>query len=239
MSERWERLFVWTWRINGLLLLGLGVVGLVGAFVVLFNIARFSSRDRPDQQLTRVAGTDLSAKDLRLADFRAIAGTNFLYAELGSPSEYIGSGSSGGMGRARNLLFFDTASKKAHWLFPGNDQTLPSFSFLFDPPDQRYEYDERRSGERRQLALAILVEIQQHAEGSEKSDRRSRTLAVASADGRNLTTVAESVDGLLGFHQTGKDSVLVFYVLDGAAKVIDVDPLTRTVRSNALLSSHE
>ena len=125
MNERSDRFFAWVWRINGLLLLALGLVAVVGAVALIFNIALFWSRDRPEQRLTQVAGANLTAQDLRLGDFRRIAGTQFLYARLAPPSEYIGSGSSGGLGTAHNLLFFDTVTKKAHWLLPDNDQTLP------------------------------------------------------------------------------------------------------------------
>lgn len=112
VSGRSERIFAWVWRVNALLLLFLGLVGVGAAGIGLFNIARFASRDRPEQQLTQIAGTDLGSQDLHLGDFRAIAGTGFLYAPLASSSKYIGSGSAGGLGPSRNLLFFDTTSKK-------------------------------------------------------------------------------------------------------------------------------
>jgi hypothetical protein len=34
-----------------------------------------------------------------------------------------------------------------------------------------------------------------------------------------------------------RDSVLVFYVADGAAKVLELDPTTRTARSDRVLSA--
>jgi len=129
VNDRSERFFLWVWRLDGLLLLGLALLCIAGALALAFNIGVFASRERPEQQLSEIAGADLSAQDLRLADFRGIAGTQFIYAQLAAPSEYIGSGSRG-LGYAHNLLFFDTATKKAHWLLPNNDQTLPSFSFL-------------------------------------------------------------------------------------------------------------
>lgn len=235
VNNRWERFFLWLWRANGLLLFLLGVVGLAGACILVVNLIRLSSRDRPHQQLTRVAGTDLVAKDLRLAEFHAIAGTGYLYAQLATPAEYGGLSSGGASGTAHNLLFFDTSTRNAHWLLPGNDQTIPSFSFLMDPPRARHMYNDGEAAERGQVALAVLVEIKEQS--SDSRSRRARTLAVASADGRGLTTVVNSIDGLLGYHQMGKDSVLVFYASDGAAKVLDLDPVARRVRSDELLST--
>jgi hypothetical protein len=233
-----DRFFAWVWRVNALLLLGLGMAGFVGAVVLIFNIGISLSRERPDRQLTQVAGADLTARDLRLADFRTIAGTSFLYAPLAPPSEYIGSSSSGGLGFAHNLLFFDTSTKKAHWLLPDNDHTIQSFSFLMDPPGVRYAYDDGESHRPKQVAIAILVEIQD-SPGTPSANRGSRRLAIASPDGRGLTPIAESIDGLLGYHQPSNESVLIFYVSGGAVRVLEVDPIARKLRSDGLVSTQE
>ena len=221
--ERSDRFFVWVWRLNGLLLLMLALVVVVGGAALIFNSARFWSRDRPAQRLANVAGTDLGAKKLRLGNFHPIAGTQLLYAALEAPSKYIGSGSIGSGGSARNLLFFDIGTKKAHWLLPDNNQTIESFTFPMDPPAER----------RKQVALAILLELRR--DDPSTPDGASRRLAIAPPDGRTIALLADSTDGLLGHHQPGRDSVLVFYVSAGAARVLDADPATRKVRSNAPL----
>jgi hypothetical protein len=233
MSERSDRFFTWVWRVNGLLLLALAVLGVIGATALIFNTAVFFSRDRDDKQLTQVAGADLKAKDLRLGAFRTIAGTQLLYAPLAPPSEYIGSGSSGGLGSARNLLFFDTTTKKVHWLLPENDHTIESFSFLMDPPAFRHAYADGEADNRDQLALAILLQLKPPR--ADRVKTAARTLALASPAGRNLTEIAASTDGLLGYHQPAKETVLVFYVSAGAARVLDVDVVTRKVRSDTVL----
>lgn len=235
MDERADRFFAWVWRINGLLLLALGLVAVVGAAALVFNIGLFWSRDRPEQHLAQVAGADLRAQDLRLGNFRAIAGTPFLYARLGPPSEYIGSGSSGGLGAARNLLFFDTGTKEAHWLLPDNDRAIESFSFLMDPPNVSCAYDDGEACKRDQRAIALLLELQE----AEVAKGSLRTVALASPQGRDLTTIAKSAGGLLGYHQPSANSALVFYVSAGSARVIDVDPIARKVRSDVLLSATE
>ncbi len=239
MSDRSERFFVWVWRLNGLLLLALAVVGVVAALAAAIDLAIFSSRERPQEQLTKIAGADLGARDLRLGDFRTIAGTQFLYAPLASPSEYIGSGSSGGSGAAHNLLFFNTATKKARWLFPGNNQTISSYSFLLDPPSTRYGYDQGEAEKRDQTAIAVLLEVRDPPEEGAPSATHSRRLAVASPDGRSVTEIADASDGLLGYHQAARDSVVVFYISAGAARVLDLDPVARKVRSDELLSTED
>lgn len=238
MNDRWKRLFEWVWRLNGLLLLGGLLACLAGALVLLANFARFAVREDPEERLTQVAGADLSAQNLRLADFREIAGTGLLYAQLAAPSEYLRSGSGDGFGAARNLLFFDTATQRAHWLLPDNEQSLSSFSFLMDPPRDRYGSDTGGPDRSERTAIAILLELAPPRRDADPVEPK-RTLAVASADGRKLTPIAESTEGLLGYHQAAGDSVLVFYVSGGAAKVLDLDPTTRAVRSDRVLSAQE
>jgi hypothetical protein len=236
MTGRSDRFFAWIWRINGVLVLALAGLGVVLATTFAVGAARVSSHHDRERQLTSIAGADLGANDLRLGDFRTIAGTRFLYAELASRSSLakgIGSYSSDWRGAARNLLFFDVGTKKAHWLLPNNDQTIESFSFLMHPPTRRYTYSDGEADARDQAALAILVELQRPDPAV--ANRTTRSLAMATPDGRALVPIAASTEGLLGYHQPTRESVLVFYVAAGAARVLDADPATGQVRSDALL----
>jgi len=226
-----DRFFVWVWRVNGLLVLGLVLV--VGVTVVAFNSALFWRPERPPQQLANVAGADLGAKNLRLGHFRPIAGTQLLYAALETPAKYIGSSSIGTAGSARNLLFFDIGTKKAHWLLPDNSQTIESFTFLMDPPAVRYMYNDGEAQTKNQVAIAILLELQR--DDAPAAAVGSRRLMIAPPDGRPLASLADSTEALLGVHQPGRNSVLVFYVSAGTARVLDADPATGKVRSNAPL----
>jgi hypothetical protein len=231
---RADRFFVWIWRLNALLLLMLALVVVAGAAATLIvNGALFWAPKRPPQQLANVAGAELGAKNLRLGHFRPIAGTPLLYAALETPSKYIGSGSIGTVGSARNLLFFDIGTRKAHWLLPDNNQTIESFTFLMDPPAARYAYNDGEAQTRNQVALAILLELQRDDPSAPHAV--SRRLAIAPPDGRTIAALADSTDALLGYHQPGRNSVLVFYLSAGTARVLDADLATWKVRSNAPL----
>lgn len=185
-----------------------------------------------------MAGADLRARDdLRLMDFHPVAGTSFLCAQLASPSDSIRSGSRGGWGNARNLLFFDITSRSAHWLFPDNDQILASFSFLRDPSGNRYGLDDGLPAGEKQVTIALLLEIQEDPEAG--ADASIRRIAMASPDGRALTPIAASTQGLMGYHHVRSDAVFVFYASEGTAKVSEVDPITRTVRSDGALTAKE
>ncbi len=238
VSDRKDTFFATVWRLNGLLVLALAGAGIIAVVAVAMNLAIFSSRERPHEQLTNIAGADIAAQDLRLGGFRAIAGTQLLYAPLASPSRYVGSGSSGGLGAARNLLFFDTTTKKAHWLLAGNDQTIHSYYFLLDPPSTRYGFDEGEAEKREQKAIGILVELRDAGEGT-TDEAPSRAIAIASPQGRDLTRIVDATEGMLGYHQPAANSVLVFYVSGGTARVLDLDPIAREVRFDGLLSTEQ
>jgi hypothetical protein len=234
MTSRWAVFFTWIWRINGLLILGLSSIGFVAACAMIFDIGVFSSQHRTDDEVKSIAGTDLSAENLRIGEFREIRGTTFLYARLAAPTQYIGSGSSdAGVGEARNLLFFDTTTKAAHWLLPSNNQRILGFSFITDTPrsdDCEYRRNERCA------VQAILVELDPTTERDETSSAK-RTVAVASSDGRNLTTVASNVDALLGHHLVARNSLIAFYSASGAVKVLEIDPVSHETRSDIVLST--
>jgi hypothetical protein len=134
-------------------------------------------------------------------------------------------------------LFFDVVTKQAHWLLPDNSHTIHSFSLLMDPPSVNCWRDDGEPCKRDQKAIALLVESGE-TQGA-AADGRSRTVALASPDGRDLTPIARSIGGLLGYHQPDAESVLVFYVATGAARVLDVETVTRKVRSDTVLSVNE
>jgi hypothetical protein len=230
---RADRFFVWVWRLNGLLLLVLALVAMAGTAALIVNGALFWTREQPPQQLANVAGADLGAKNLRLGHFRPIAGSQLLYAALETTSKYVGSGSIGTAGSARNLLFFDIGTRKAHWLLPDNTLIIESFTFLMDPPAARYTYNDGEAQTRNQVALAILLELQRDDPATSRA--ASRRLAIAPPDGRTVTSLADSTDALLGYHQPSRNSVLVFYLSAGTARVLDADLATGKVRSNAPL----
>ena len=233
MPAEQHRFFAWVWRINGLLFFAAMVATLVAMGAVAFDVGLFASRDQPETELRDVAGADLVAEDLKLGSFRAVPGTDFLVASLAPPTEYGGSGSFGALGQERNLLFFNVHSKKAHWLLPSNHQEILENSFVFDRPSDGYDL----AGEPDRYVVGVLLDIAPLA--NEPGSFLTRRLAFASASGTTVTTIAESIEGLLGFHHAAPGSLLVFYVRDGSVNVLDLDPQQLAVRSDSVLSTDD
>jgi hypothetical protein len=238
MSDRSDGFFTWVWRVNGVLLLVIAALGIMGGIALLAMMAA-ESREIPEQRLAKVAGADLASQDARLEEFAKVVGTELLFAPLREHRDSFGSSGYGdGLGSAQNLLFFDTATRKAHWLLSGSEQSIPSYSFLTDPPTcSRYGWSDCGTQDRPETTLALLLEIQPRSRETDAGEPRS--LAVASPDGLSITKIAESTQGLLGHHQVSRDSVFVFYVKDSAARVLELDPVARIVKSDALLSAEK
>ena len=116
---------------------------------------------------------------------------------------------------------------------PDNNQTIESFTFLMDPPAVRYMYNDGEAQTKNQVAIAILLELQRDDPSTVTVG--SRRLMIAPPDGRTIASLTDSMEALLGLHQPGRNSVLVFYASAGTARVLDADPTTGKVRSNAPL----
>jgi hypothetical protein len=237
MQDKTDKFFKWVWRANALIVLTLALAALIGVTVLVADIGIFSSRDRPEERVAEVAGTRIEGSDLRFGAFNEVKGTQYLYAPLGTPSEYIGSGSSDGVANEQNLLFFDIDSRKTHWLFSGNAQAIQDRIFLMDPPEctAGRRYSECESEKK---VMGILLEIQPSPDTKEKGQKLSR-LAIASPDGKTIRELASDVDTLLGHHSPDASRTVIFYAKAGAVRVLDLDVPALAVRSDELLSADQ
>lgn len=122
-SFSWSRLFRLVWRINGLALLLLLVLAVLGAGGLLVSgLARSAGTQgvpRPN-----VAPAVEGRPELRLDGFERIPGTDVLRADLrtrdgGSFSSYKGGGSA-----SHNVLFLDARDGKSWWLLPDSDSEI-------------------------------------------------------------------------------------------------------------------
>lgn len=221
--------FSWVWRITGLLLLLLvlyGIVSIVGASRSMKQApageATVGRLDRPDQHQAA----------LKLGGFQALSGTSMLYARLGSEGPSVGSLSSSYTPTdLRNLLFFDTASRQAHWLLDDDTQSMAALSVIGGPSPYRTQASTPDSH-----ALGLLF-LSRPAEADDKGDA-TWDIRLASVDGRQLKTLTSGVGALLDHQLTNDHTLLVFYAKRGVIHVLDVDPATRELRSDQTLPAH-
>jgi len=224
--------FRWVWRITGLLLLLLVLYATVSFVWASMSIK--GRRQAPDGEATigRVDRPDRQQAALKLGGFKALSGTSVLYAQLGSEGPTVGSLSSSYTPTdLRNLLFFDTASRQAHWLLDDNTQSMAALSVIGEPDP----YLSRGStGDNHALGLLFLS---RPARAEDKRDT-SWDIRLASIDGRQLKTLVSGADSLLDHQLVNDHTLLVFYATRGVVHVLDVDPATRELRSDRTLPAH-
>ncbi|HAX91541.1 MAG TPA: hypothetical protein DCY07_04945, partial [Rhodospirillaceae bacterium] len=134
---------------------------------------------------------------------------------------------------SRNILFFNTVDKKAHWLFPNNDQVIVNVRFITYPAGGvRLSSDSTQQ----KVTTSILIASEDRAPLAAGS-KRLQNLFIALSDDYKLTPVVEGIDSILGHHQTSENNLLIFYLTNGAAKVIDYDLAARKVTSDTLLTA--
>lgn len=218
------------------MILGVALLGLIVAAGAAINLALSAKPDQPEDRLVHVAGTDLGGKDLRLTGFTPIAGGSLLYATLAQQDEYMSSGFSKGYRTSRNVLFFDTQTKKAHWLFAKHDQEIPSFVFLKQPPGTGHLWETGEPTKEGQRVVGIIAEIEAlKREGG--GPPSGRDIGIVAPDGRSFKALVKSSQGLLGYHQAGESTVFIFYVSGGEARVLDLNLASGEVRSDSVLST--
>ena len=135
--------FRWVWRITGLLLLLLVLYGVAN---LIWASRSTTHGQAPDGEATigRLDRTDKPQAALKLGRFEALSGTPVLYAQLGSEEPSPASlSSSFTLTDLRNLLFFDTASRKAHWLLDDNTHSIAALSVIGESTPLRLEVRRR------------------------------------------------------------------------------------------------
>ncbi len=120
-SATWSRAFRMIWRINGVALLLLLLLAIVGISTSLVSgLFRSASNQTPSPN---VAPAEAGKPALRLGHFEQIGSTGIVRSELRSPE--VGSFSiKGGSGTSHNILFLDTADTRSWWLLPNSDLSI-------------------------------------------------------------------------------------------------------------------
>lgn len=223
--------FSWVWRITGLLVLLLVLYGVVN----MVWTSRSSHRGQtPDGEATigRLDQTDQQQAALKLGGFEMLPGTPVLYAKLGSERPLPGSLSSSYMTTdLRNLLFFDTASRQAHWLLDDNEHSIAALSVIGKPASYQ------SAGKAADFRTPGLIFLSRSTKADNKGDA-TWDLRLTSVDGHELDTLANGVDTLLDHQLINDRTLLVFYAKHGAIHVLDVDPANRKLRADQTLPAH-
>jgi hypothetical protein len=214
--------FKWLWRLCGIFALIILGTTLLGIFGLASNLSK-KLDSPPQEKITHIAGNDLSDKHLRLGSFVELRGSTYLYAYLEQQKGELKGASLYGASSNHNILIFNLEDKKANWLLSTDNMVIPYNNFIFWPRTQQFSNDQTRS----QTPVALLYTTMNPG-----SDIKIQNLFISSIDGKNSILVRGGIDGILSYYLQSERNLLIFYVQNGFARVLDFDLVEKKVISN-------
>jgi hypothetical protein len=185
-------------------------------------------------QPARVAGIELSDQELRLAEFESVPGTKHLFAPL-VPTSSFASYDSHGYASAKDLLFFDATQRSARWLLGDPSHRLRFYQLIVDPALEPYWNAQRVVDGAARRSLGVLFEAVPDPLKEQVAEQAS--IGFAAPDGTDRKTLISGVSGFLGHHLVDQETLIIFYVREGELWAADVEPATRTIRSDSRVSA--
>ncbi|MFC4161707.1 hypothetical protein [Chitinimonas lacunae] len=199
-SSRAQRFFTLVWRIDALLLLGLGVALATTVMVSLISQA-LSSTHVSDAVELNVSPARQRPAELGLAELTESGQPGWLMAALHSqqPGDSLGYGSSAKFqtNAVRNLFFYQPASGASRWLFAGNGQVV-----LAQTPEAEHKEAERR------WRWYEIVSQDSNQDGLLDRDDQHR-LVISKLDGSAQRTLLAAFDRLETINLTGDQLVVL------------------------------
>ena len=221
--------FLWIWRINGVVIAA-GTMLLLAMLSVLFlqDILR-NTHDSDDNIIVNVADDPKGKEKWELGNAIKIVGGHYVTVPLISENRGVDSErglrfSDSSYGKyysqpAKNLLFIDTRTNQAQWLFSNNEQIILNTEQLScdktcEPIDS--------------TTLAMFYEITDRDTNGDKlltyDDRKK--LMIGSPDGKRLALVMNQYDRIIAKFTLASNRALIIYQLNGQgrSKIIQLSP---------------
>jgi hypothetical protein len=208
-------LFAWIWRVNSVVILAVGVVGL---FVLMFAAAviyKDMTRKREASGVINVTEQEIDAEKVTLGEFREVEGTGILRAPLNLEQEYaFGSVGSKGTDSLQNFLHFDLRTNESYWLIPGYRGLILEAEQI--PPRT---FDEK---ERNPVAYAYVL-VEKDSNGDGKLTRNDdKSIGVALSTGKNFARLPIKAEYFHGAHLKGESSMVVLYTSEARLHVVEL-----------------
>jgi hypothetical protein len=229
-----DKFFRWVWRINGLLLLPVSLLALLGVGAIAggeLGMFRGRGDGRGALRTTADGAQDPDAKRLRLGEFQRVQGTSVLWAPLHSDADWrFGPGSSYEPRETHNFLFYDAQGRDGRWLVEGNQR------LFVDSDELRSEGCEKEA--KTKAMLYLVAERDTDGNGRVNQDD-ALSVAISAPDGRGYQVVLAEAEAVHGWHFDPPSRLVVFHSRDGSPRVLEVDLETRaTVHDAPLVAPH-
>lgn len=222
-----KKFFEFVWQVNALVIFTVGVAGLLVLLIAAFGIGRDAFRSRRHARPVVTADGTSVDQTFRLGDFDAVVGTPHLMANLFLNRDRKGIYSSSGSSYsydAANYLFYDTGTRKSHWLLDHSDSL-----FL-----QTTRVTRGRSDDDSQRVIGFLFYVLRadtNGDGTVNAED-SGDIAVAAPSGDKFLPLISNVDELLGSHKADEDTETVMYRTGRTVFAAEIDIVAGEVLSS-------
>lgn len=210
-----RRFFVLVWRVNALVIFGVGLLAAAVLAFAAWQIYRDQTRTRHVSGVATVAPGEVAGQTAEIGGFEAVSAAGVLRAPLhvrqvqplrmsSKDAEFVG-----------NYLYFDPATRATHWLRPETKGVLLSTRSLAWPAT---------GPEPRSVAAEVYVAVDEDTSGDGRySASDSKRIAVSDPDGRNYRIVVARADRVNDVRLLARDRLLILYAVGPRLMGLELD----------------
>ena len=203
------------WRINGILILLVGMAAGVVLFFVSYGMFKSKPVDKSAGNVINVNEETQKKEYLFLGSFSKIKGRGYFVCPLHANKKYERSYYSKSAPSVRNYLFFNPSDTSSHWLFESNNwrinDKLPIYKNIYT--------------DKVKFTDSFFYEIIKKDTNSDGILNHDDNKAVyrSNFDGTHLMVVLEETDDILGIKQIDDNNTVIFHSKDGKSQAVVVD----------------
>ena len=206
------------WRINGILILSVGVFACLALLFSLFSMYQGSKRDREVGEIVTINEETQKKEYLFLGSFQKVEGQGFFICPLVASQKYDRLYYSKSASSIRNYLFFNPSDTSSRWLLESNHWLINAKHPIY----KNFSDDEASV-----INRYVYEIVKKDTNGDEKLNHDDlKTIYISNYDGTNLIIVIEATDDVMGIHQIDDQSTIIFHRQDGNAQAFIIDNMS-------------
>jgi len=209
------------WRINGVLILSVGVVAGFVLLFALYGIFKNKSGDRNVRNIINVNKETQKKEYLFLGTFSKVEGREFFICPLRANQKYDRSYYSKSASSVRNYLYFNQNDSSSRWLLESNNWLI----------NDKYLIYKNFNKDRKKITNGFFYEIVKkdtNGDGILNYDD-NKSIYHSNFDGTNLIVVLEETADILGINQIDDKKSVIFHKNDKKTQAVVVDNSTGDV----------
>ncbi|MGH1487379.1 MAG: hypothetical protein ACRBCI_14285 [Cellvibrionaceae bacterium] len=222
-----NKIFIWIWRLNGVLILL--VVGLLAGFLI-YELTNNILRPKPEENLiVNVAEDPKGEEKWELGNPTYIAGNDYLLLPLVSENKEVKTKKGVALASVsyeayrndptKNILFLNTKNNVSFWLFNDTDRLIKS--------TEQFPYSYRSDGNSIKTKAIFYEVVSSDTNGDTLLTFEDKlSLTMSSPDGADYTTVLSEYDKIISKSLVGDNSILILYQINGAgmSQLVQISP---------------